>query len=92
MQIDGYRVDFTPENYLILAPHIDQPNMIGQISTILGEARINITGMQVGNMTQKGTNIMAIAVADDIPSNVMLKLKAIDGILDMKLIHCEPHQ
>ena len=92
VQIDGYRVDFTPENYLILAPHIDQPNMIGQISTILGEARINITGMQVGNMTQKGTNIMAIAVADDIPGNVMLKLKAIDGILDMKLIHCEPHQ
>ena len=92
VQIDEYRVDFTPENYLLLAPHIDRPNMIGQISTILGEAQINITGMQVGKMTKKGTNIMAVAVENDIPNDVMLKLRAIDGILDMKLIHCEPNQ
>lgn len=88
VQIDEYRVDFTPEGYLLMAPHIDQPNMIGQISTILGQARINITGMQVGRTTQKGTNIMAIAVENDIPNDIMLKLKAIGGILDMKLIHC----
>ena len=92
VQIDEYRVDFKPENYLLLAPHIDQPNMIGQIATVLGEAKINITGMQVGNMTQKGTNIMAVAVEDDIPNDVMVKLRSINGILDMKLIHCEPNQ
>ncbi|WP_301859710.1 phosphoglycerate dehydrogenase [uncultured Megasphaera sp.] len=89
VQIDEYRVDFTPEGYLLLAPHIDQPNMIGQISTILGQAHINITGMQVGRMTKTGTNIMAIAVQDDIPNDIMLKLRSIDGILDMKLIHCD---
>ena len=89
VQIDEYRVDFTPEGYLLLAPHVDQPNMIGQISTILGQARINITGMQVGRMTQAGNNIMAIAVQDDIPNDIMLKLRSIDGILDMKLIHCD---
>ena len=66
--------------------------MIGQIATVLGEAKINITGMQVGNMTQKGTNIMAVAVEDDIPNDVMVKLRSINGILDMKLIHCEPNQ
>ncbi|WP_101913259.1 phosphoglycerate dehydrogenase [Megasphaera vaginalis (ex Bordigoni et al. 2020)] len=89
VQIDEYRVDFTPEGYLLLAPHIDQPNMIGQISTILGQAHININGMQVGKMTKAGHNIMAIAVQDDIPNDIMLKLRSIDGILGMKLIHCE---
>lgn len=91
VEIDEYRVDFTPEGYLLLAPHVDQPNMIGQISTILGQAGINITGMQVGKTTTTGTNIMAIAVRDDIPNDVMLKLKAIDGILDMNLINCNLH-
>lgn len=43
-------------------------------------------------MTQKGTNIMAVAVEDDIPNDVMVKLRSINGILDMKLIHCEPNQ
>jgi D-3-phosphoglycerate dehydrogenase len=91
IQIDEYRVDFTPEGYLLLAPHVDQPNMIGQISTILGQAGINIAGMQVGRMTAKGMNIMAIAVQNDIPNDIMLKLKAIDGITDMKLINCNSH-
>lgn len=91
VKIDEYRVDFTPEGYLLLAPHKDQPNMIGQISTVLGQAGINISGMQVGRMTEEGMNIMAIAVQNDIPNDIMLKLKAIDGIIDMKLIHCNLH-
>lgn len=91
VQIDEYRVDFKPEGYLLLVPHVDQPNMIGQISTILGQAHINIMGMQVGRMTTTGNNIMAIAVQDDIPNDIMVKLRSINGILDIKLIHCDTH-
>ncbi len=89
VQIDQYRVDVDPHGYLLLAPHVDQPNMIGQIATILGSAGINIAGMQVGKTTQEGMNIMAIAVAADIPNDIMLQLRGIEGILDVKLIHCE---
>ena len=89
VQIDEYRVDFAPEGYLLLVPHIDQPNMIGQIATILGKANININGMQVGATTDSKTNIMAVAVTNDIPNDVLLQLSGIEGILDVKLIHCE---
>ncbi|MEE0434688.1 MAG: phosphoglycerate dehydrogenase [Peptococcaceae bacterium] len=89
VQIDQYRVDFTPEGYLLLVPHVDQPNMIGQIATILGKAKININGMQVGNTTDAGTNIMAVAVSEDIPNDILLQISGIEGILDVKLIHCE---
>ncbi len=90
VEIDGYRVDFKPEGYLLLAPHIDQPNMIGQIATILGRAAININGMQVGSSKEaRGVKIMAIAVGDDIPNELMLRLRGIQGILDVKLINCE---
>ena len=89
VQLDQYRVDFTPEGYLLLVPHVDQPNMIGQIATILGKAGININGMQVGNTTDAGTNIMAVAVSEDIPNDILLQISGIQGILDVKLIHCE---
>ncbi|MDO4281660.1 MAG: phosphoglycerate dehydrogenase [Peptococcaceae bacterium] len=89
VQIDQYSVDFDPKGYLLLVPHIDQPNMIGQIATILGKAAININGMQVGRTTESGTNIMAVAVDDDIPNDILLQLSGIEGILDVKLIHCE---
>lgn len=89
VEIDEYRVDFKPEGYLLLAPHTNKPNMIGQLATILGNAGININGMQVGSTTKSDTNIMAIAVGDDIPNDIMLQVRGVDGILDVKLINCE---
>lgn len=88
VQIDQYHIDFSPEGYLLLAPHIDKPNMIGQMATILGKAGININSMQVGKTSESDTNIMAIAVGDDIPGDIMLQLRGIDGILDVRLINC----
>ncbi len=89
VEIDGYVVDFEPRGHLILAPHIDQPNMIGQIAGILGRAGININGMQVGRTTEEGTNIMAVAVSTDIPNDVLVALRSINGILDLRVINCE---
>ena len=89
VQIDQYYIDFKPEGYLLLAPHLNRPNMIGQMATILGKAGININSMQVGSTPKSDTNIMAIAVGDDIPNDIMLQLRGVDGILDVKLINCE---
>jgi len=87
--IDGYRVDFKPEGYLVLAPHVDKPNMIGQIATLLGQAGININGMQVGQTDHEGMNIMAIAVSNDLSNDIILRIKGIEGIQDVKMINCE---
>ena len=92
VKIDDYRVDFDPNGYLLLIPHRNQPNMIGQIATILGQAGINITGMQVGETAGSEESIMALAVKEDIPSDILLKLRGIDGLLDIKVIHCEPQE
>ncbi len=86
--IDDYTVDFEPRGYLLIAPHDDKPNMIGQIAGILGKAGININGMQVGRTTKEGTNIMAVAVSTDIPNDVILALRGIDGILGLRVINC----
>ena len=86
--IDDYTVDFEPRGYLLIAPHDDKPNMIGQIAGILGKAGININGMQVGRWAKEGTNIMAVAVSTDIPNDVILALRGIDGILGLRVINC----
>ncbi|SDF03384.1 phosphoglycerate dehydrogenase [Sporolituus thermophilus] len=87
VMIDGYRVDVEPEGWLLIGPHIDKPGMVGKVGTILGEHNINIAGMQVGRTEQAGTNIMVMAVESDIPTPVMLRIKAVDGILGAKLVN-----
>ena len=46
-------------------------------------------GIQVGSTPKSDTNIMAIAVGDDIPNDIMLQLRGVEGIIDVKLINCE---
>lgn len=87
VMIDGYRVDVAPEGWLLIGPHIDQPGMIGKIGTVLGENNINIAAMQVGHTETAGTNIMVMSVEDDIPSPVMLKIRAIEGLLGARLVN-----
>ena len=87
VMIDGYRVDVDPQGWLLICPHIDQPGMVGKVGTIMGENGINIAGMQVGRTTQAGTSIMVLAVESDVPTPVMLKIKAVDGILGAKLVN-----
>lgn len=89
VSIDHFRVDFEPKGCIIIAPHEDKPGMIGQVASVLGKEHININGMQVGAGKEEGTNVMAVAVDKDIPSAVIPALMNIDGIHDVKVIHCE---
>jgi D-3-phosphoglycerate dehydrogenase len=87
VMIDGYRVDVAPSGWLLIGPHIDKPGIIGKVGTILGENGINIASMQVGRTETAGTSIMVMTVEADLPTPVMLKIKAVDGILGAKLVN-----
>jgi len=87
VMMDGYRVDVAPEGWLLIGPHLDVPGMIGKIGMVLGENGINIAAMQVGHTETAGTNIMVMSVESDIPSPVMLKIRAIEGLLGAKVVN-----
>ncbi len=89
VSIDHFRVDFEPKGCIIIAPHTDRPGMIGRVATVLGKENININSMQVGASEEEGTNVMAVAVDKDIPTRLLPALMNIDGIKDVKIIHCE---
>lgn len=87
--LDHFRVDLEPKGCFIVAPHEDKPGMIGQVATVLGGAHININSMQVGASNAKGVNVMAVGVDKDIPTAIIPALLNIEGIQDVKIIHCE---
>ncbi len=57
------------------------------MGTILGDQGINISSMQVGHTATAGKNIMVMTVESDIPTPVMLKINAVDGIFGAKLVN-----
>ncbi|WP_094226512.1 phosphoglycerate dehydrogenase [Methanolobus psychrotolerans] len=86
IKINGEHVDMVPSGYMIVAKHINKPNVIGPCCIILGKNNINISGMQVGRAEIGGTTIMALNVDSEVPEPILKEMRAVEGIIDAKLI------
>jgi D-3-phosphoglycerate dehydrogenase len=86
VRIDGFRVDMVPEGRFLLTYHQDQPGIIGRMGTMLGEANVNIAAMQVGRDAPRGHAVMIIAVDDEVPEDARARLRAIEGMADLKYV------
>ena len=86
VEIDGYRIDVTPEGTMLVAAHNDKPGIIGQVGTLLGNKKINIAGMHVGRQSIGKRAIMVLNVDDLIPANVMAEIVNLDGIESAKQV------
>jgi D-3-phosphoglycerate dehydrogenase len=53
--------------------------MVGKFGTILGNARINIAGMDVGRKERRGRACIALSVDDPVPPNVLEEIRASTG-------------
>ena len=92
VMINDYRVDFVPQGWLMIGPHIDRPGIIGKVGTILGSQGINIASMQVGRSEKAGNQMMVLSVQSPIPAPVLEQLKSVDGILGATLVNFESLQ
>jgi len=82
--IGGYTMDMVPEGYVIVSRHLDKAGVIGRASTILGQANINIAGMQVGRINRGEEAIMVLNVDSEVPSEIMDEIRTKVGIFTAK--------
>ncbi len=87
VRINKFRVDVDPHARILICPHINRPGIIGKVGSIMGSADINISGMQVGKADVEGTNLMVLTIDNDIPADILAKVKEVDGIFDAKLVN-----
>jgi D-3-phosphoglycerate dehydrogenase / 2-oxoglutarate reductase len=57
----------------------DRPGVIGTVGTILGDAGINIAGMEVGRKRAGGRALMGLTVDTPIPPDVLHELERVVG-------------
>jgi D-3-phosphoglycerate dehydrogenase / 2-oxoglutarate reductase len=87
VQIDDYELHLPPTpGYLLVTQHVDRPGIIGLVGTMLGEADINISSMQVGRRAQRGEALMLLSVDEPIPAEVMERMRTGASLATVKLI------
>ena len=80
VQIDAYELDAIPQGAWIVTRHEDVPGMVGRVGTILGNAGVNISTMQVSRDPHGGPALMVLAIDRPIGREHLEELRAIPGM------------
>jgi D-3-phosphoglycerate dehydrogenase len=87
VRVDEYWVDVTPsEGYMLVTRHEDRPGIIGKVGTILGEADINISSMQVGRQQRRGHALMMLTVDEPVSPEVAACIRNVGTIASLKVV------
>jgi D-3-phosphoglycerate dehydrogenase len=76
VEVDGYEVDVELSAHMAFFRYADRPGVVGTVGRILGEAGVNIAGMQVGRKEKGGQALVALTVDSAIPPDTLTDLQA----------------
>nr|WP_187361690.1 phosphoglycerate dehydrogenase [Phytoactinopolyspora mesophila] len=71
VEVLGHDIEAFPSEHMAFFQYVDRPGMVGTVGRILGEADINIAGMQVSRDTRGGHALVAMTVDQAIPAPAM---------------------
>ena len=86
VMIDDHLTDVPPSRHLLVIKNNDKPGAIGRVTSVLGNADINISNMGVGTTEEAGSAIMCIAVDSEVDDAVIAELRCLDGVGDVKRV------
>lgn len=76
--IDGHSLEVVPEGFMLVCINLDRPGVVGKVGSLLGDAGINIAGMQLGRDNPGGRALFVLGV-DQRPSDQVLEaMRALD--------------
>lgn len=84
--IDGFEIDMAPQGSLLITQHRDVPGMIGRVGTILGDAQINISTMQVSRVNAGGDALMILATDRRTDAATLEHIRTIPGVANVRAL------
>ncbi|KAK9099950.1 hypothetical protein Scep_023380 [Stephania cephalantha] len=78
--VGSFGVDVSLEGNVILCRQVDQPGMIGNVGSILGETNVNVNFMSVGRTGMRQHAIMAIGVDEEPDKDTLKKIGEVPAV------------
>ena len=77
--VNGFDLDLPPTDNLLFLQYGDKPGIVGTVGNLLGNAGINIAGMQVARNEEGGEALMAISVDSVINASLVSQVEKETG-------------
>ena len=68
--LDGFDIELEPTDHMMFLRYEDRPGIVGIVGRHLGDAGVNIAGMQVSRVTRGGLALLGMTVDSTIPPAV----------------------
>jgi len=69
--VNGFDLEVPVSEHMAFLRYLDRPGVVGTVGRVLGEAGINIGGMQVARDAASGDVLMVLTVDSQIPASVL---------------------
>lgn len=80
ISINDLAIEVIPEGTLLITMHEDKPGVISAMSAILGDAKINISRMQVSVSDSQEKAMAVISVSELLHDDLLLKLRNLASV------------
>ncbi len=74
VEVDGFDIEIVPTEHMLFLRYEDRPGVVGILGKILGDAGVNIAGMQVSRDAKGGHALVAMTVDSAVPHDVLQHL------------------
>jgi D-3-phosphoglycerate dehydrogenase / 2-oxoglutarate reductase len=85
-EVDGFAIDAELAGLLLVTRHHDQPGIVGAVGTILAEAGINISSLELSRLSEHGQAMMFVSVDDSVGGAVLDRIQHVDGMVDARVV------
>jgi len=84
--LDGFAIDAELAGLMLVTRHHDRPGIVGAVGTILAEAGINISSLELSRLSERGEAMMFVSVDDPLDDAVLGRIRGWDGIIEARVV------
>jgi len=86
VRVNRFHLEAVPEGYVLMLQNRDVPGVVGRVGTLLGEAQVNIAGLELGREDIGGMALSLVHVDEPVPAAVLAKLRTVPEIVSADLV------
>lgn len=86
ISVDDVYLDFRPYGKILFFKNQDTPGVVGKVGTLLGNSRINIASMKLGQVPDSGLALGLVSIDGELPESVVAEVRKIPEIVEARAI------
>jgi D-3-phosphoglycerate dehydrogenase len=86
VQVNGFDLEMPISEHMAFFRYVDRPGVVGTVGRVLGDAGVNIAGMQVERDRQGGQALVVLTVDTAIPAGVLADIAEEIGASEVKVV------